>query len=52
MNVTVTDVLGSLFNPTDTVCFRVFDDTPCFAIRHLHILGGCIQRSQFANAGA
>ena len=26
MNVTVTDVLGSLFNPTDTVCFRVFDD--------------------------
>ena len=26
MNVTVTDVLGSLFNPTDEVCFRVFDD--------------------------
>ena len=26
MNVTVPDVLGSLFNPTDTVCFRVFDD--------------------------
>ena len=26
MNVTVTDVLGSLFNPTDIVCFRVFDD--------------------------
>ena len=26
MNVTVTDVLSSLFNPTDTVCFRVFDD--------------------------
>lgn len=26
MNVTVTDVLGSLFNPTDTVCFRIFDD--------------------------
>ena len=26
MNVTVTDFLGSLFNPTDTVCFRVFDD--------------------------
>ena len=26
MNVTATDVLGSLFNPTDTVCFRVFDD--------------------------
>ena len=26
MNVTVTDVLGSLFNPTDMVCFRVFDD--------------------------
>lgn len=26
MNVTVSDVLGSLFNPTDTVCFRVFDD--------------------------
>ncbi len=26
MNVTVTDVLGALFNPTDTICFRVFDD--------------------------
>lgn len=26
MGVTVTDVLGSLFNPTDNVCFRVFDD--------------------------
>lgn len=26
MNVTVPDVLGSLFNPTDMVCFRVFDD--------------------------
>jgi len=26
MSVTVTDVIGSLFNPTDTVCFRVFDD--------------------------
>lgn len=26
MSVTVTDVLGGLFNPTDTVCFRVFDD--------------------------
>ena len=26
MNVTVTDVLCALFNPTDTVCFRVFDD--------------------------
>ena len=26
MNVTVSDVLGSLFNPEDTVCFRVFDD--------------------------
>jgi len=26
MNVTVTDVLGALFNPTDTVCFRVFED--------------------------
>ena len=26
MNATATDVLGSLFNPSDTVCFRVFDD--------------------------
>ena len=26
MNVTVPDVIGSLFNPIDTVCFRVFDD--------------------------
>lgn len=26
MNVTVPDVLGALFNPADTVCFRVFDD--------------------------
>ena len=26
MNVSATDVLGALFNPTDTVCFRVFDD--------------------------
>jgi len=26
MNVTVPDVLGSMFNPTDMVCFRVFDD--------------------------
>jgi putative DNA primase/helicase len=26
MNVTAEDVLSSLFNPTDTVCFRVFDD--------------------------
>ena len=26
MNVTVSDVLSSLFNPDDTVCFRVFDD--------------------------
>ena len=26
MGVTATDVLSSLFNPTDTVCFRVFDD--------------------------
>ena len=26
MNVTATDVLGALFNPIDTVCFRVFED--------------------------
>ena len=26
MNVTATDVLSSLFNPTETVCFRVFED--------------------------
>ena len=26
MNVTVTDVLGCLFDAADTVCFRVFDD--------------------------
>ena len=26
MNVTAMDVLSSLFNPTDMVCFRVFDD--------------------------
>ena len=26
MNVTVTDVLSSLFNPTEIVCFRIFDD--------------------------
>lgn len=26
MNVTATDVLGALFNPADTVCFRVFED--------------------------
>ncbi|MCD7801915.1 MAG: phage/plasmid primase, P4 family [Clostridiales bacterium] len=26
MSVTATDVLGSLFNPTENVCFRVFDD--------------------------
>lgn len=26
MNITVTDILGSLFDPTDTVCFRTFDD--------------------------
>ncbi|MDY6292299.1 MAG: DNA-primase RepB domain-containing protein, partial [Succiniclasticum sp.] len=26
MTVSATDVLGALFNPTDTVCFRVFDD--------------------------
>ena len=26
MNVTVPDVIGALFNPTDTVCFRIFDD--------------------------
>ncbi len=25
-NVTVPDVLGCLFNPTDVVCFRIFDD--------------------------
>ena len=26
INVTATDILGSLFNPADVVCFRVFDD--------------------------
>ena len=26
MNVTAMDVLSSLFNPTDMVCFRIFDD--------------------------
>jgi putative DNA primase/helicase len=26
MNVSATEVLGSLFNPADTVCFRIFDD--------------------------
>ena len=26
INVTATDILGSLFNPADIVCFRVFDD--------------------------
>ena len=26
MNVTATDDLSALFNPTDTVCFRVFED--------------------------
>lgn len=26
MEVTATDVLSSLFNPTETVCFRVFED--------------------------
>ncbi len=26
MNANVTDILSSLFNPTDTVCFRIFDD--------------------------
>ena len=26
MNVTATDVIGAPFNPTDTVCFRVFED--------------------------
>lgn len=26
MKVTAMDVLGSLFNPTETVCFRVFED--------------------------
>ena len=26
MNVTAKDVIGSLFNPTDIVCFRAFDD--------------------------
>ena len=26
MTVSATEVLGALFNPTDTVCFRVFDD--------------------------
>ena len=26
MNVTAMDVLSSLFNPTETVCFRVFED--------------------------
>ena len=26
MNATAIDVLGSLFNPADVVCFRVFDD--------------------------
>ena len=26
MNATVSDILGSLFNPTDNVCFRVFSD--------------------------
>lgn len=26
MTVSATDVLGALFNPTETVCFRVFDD--------------------------
>ncbi|MBR3624412.1 MAG: DNA primase [Selenomonadaceae bacterium] len=26
MEVTATDVLNSLFNPTETVCFRVFED--------------------------
>lgn len=26
MNVTATDVIGALFNPTDTICFRVFED--------------------------
>ena len=26
MNVTAMDVLSALFNPTDTVCFRVFED--------------------------
>lgn len=26
MSVTATDALGSLFNPTENVCFRVFDD--------------------------
>ena len=26
MEVTATDVLNSLFNPSETVCFRVFED--------------------------
>ena len=26
INVTATDIIGSLFNPADIVCFRVFDD--------------------------
>jgi len=26
INITAADILGSLFNPADTVCFRVFDD--------------------------
>ena len=26
MEVTATDVLNSLFNPTETVCFRIFED--------------------------
>lgn len=26
MKVSVNDILGSLFNPEETVCFRVFDD--------------------------
>ena len=41
MNVMVTDVLGALFDPTDTVCFRVFDDKKGGVFRGLKLACEC-----------
>ena len=41
MTVTVPDILGSLFNPSDEVCFRIFDDKKTGTFRGLKLNCEC-----------
>lgn len=41
MTVTVPDILGSLFNPSDEVCFRIFDDKKTGTFRGLKLTCEC-----------